>query len=152
MVIINELQETCESQAIKLCLCVNILHTPSKLVIGRSKVQLLSGAVVWKAITYQASKVYIILPYTKNSVNIDTWMHIWHSYMKYMPGNDIMTKPHHVLVKPHHIMVKPHHIMIKPHNDKTTPRNGETAPRNGCLLYTSPSPRDQRGSRMPSSA
>ena len=23
---------------------------------------------------------------------------------------------------------------------------------NGCLLYTSPSPRDQRGSRMPSSA
>ena len=27
----------------------------------------------------------------------------------------------------------------------------ETSP-NGCLLYTSPSPRDQRGSRMPSSA
>ena len=25
-------------------------------------------------------------------------------------------------------------------------------PRPGCLLYTSPSPRDQRGSRMPSSA
>ena len=24
--------------------------------------------------------------------------------------------------------------------------------RSGCLLYTSPSPRDQRGSRMPSSA
>ena len=27
-----------------------------------------------------------------------------------------------------------------------------TAPFKGCLLYTSPSPRDQRGSRMPSSA
>ena len=26
------------------------------------------------------------------------------------------------------------------------------AERTGCLLYTSPSPRDQRGSRMPSSA
>eukprot|EP00829_Urostomides_striatus_P008753 TRINITY_DN19628_c0_g1_i1.p1 TRINITY_DN19628_c0_g1~~TRINITY_DN19628_c0_g1_i1.p1 ORF type:complete len:118 (-),score=42.83 TRINITY_DN19628_c0_g1_i1:9-332(-) len=26
------------------------------------------------------------------------------------------------------------------------------APSYGCLLYTSPSPRDQRGSRMPSSA
>ena len=26
------------------------------------------------------------------------------------------------------------------------------APNSGCLLYTSPSPRDQRGSRMPSSA
>jgi len=25
-------------------------------------------------------------------------------------------------------------------------------PEKGCLLYTSPSPRDQRGSRMPSSA
>ena len=25
-------------------------------------------------------------------------------------------------------------------------------PRKDCLLYTSPSPRDQRGSRMPSSA
>ena len=32
---------------------------------------------------------------------------------------------------------------------------GETAytrPQGSCLLYTSPSPRDQRGSRMPSSA
>ena len=28
----------------------------------------------------------------------------------------------------------------------------EKAQRNVCLLYTSPSPRDQRGSRMPSSA
>ena len=28
----------------------------------------------------------------------------------------------------------------------------ETPPATGCLLYTSPSPRDQRGSRMPSSA
>ena len=27
-----------------------------------------------------------------------------------------------------------------------------TANNNACLLYTSPSPRDQRGSRMPSSA
>ena len=27
-----------------------------------------------------------------------------------------------------------------------------TANTRGCLLYTSPSPRDQRGSRMPSSA
>ena len=29
---------------------------------------------------------------------------------------------------------------------------GEHAPADICLLYTSPSPRDQRGSRMPSSA
>ena len=29
-------------------------------------------------------------------------------------------------------------------------KKGDTS--NGCLLYTSPSPRDQRGSRMPSSA
>ena len=29
---------------------------------------------------------------------------------------------------------------------------GRIATCNGCLLYTSPSPRDQRGSRMPSSA
>ena len=29
---------------------------------------------------------------------------------------------------------------------------GAIVDRNGCLLYTSPSPRDQRGSRMPSSA
>ena len=28
----------------------------------------------------------------------------------------------------------------------------EVAKSEGCLLYTSPSPRDQRGSRMPSSA
>jgi len=30
--------------------------------------------------------------------------------------------------------------------------NNEIALVNFCLLYTSPSPRDQRGSRMPSSA
>ena len=42
----------------------------------------------------------------------------------------------------------------------TTPKKPNSALRkvarvrlsNGCLLYTSPSPRDQRGSRMPSSA
>ena len=31
-------------------------------------------------------------------------------------------------------------------------RTGNTYPTKTCLLYTSPSPRDQRGSRMPSSA
>ena len=30
--------------------------------------------------------------------------------------------------------------------------HGTTVATNACLLYTSPSPRDQRGSRMPSSA
>ena len=30
--------------------------------------------------------------------------------------------------------------------------DGEEGHHLGCLLYTSPSPRDQRGSRMPSSA
>ena len=30
--------------------------------------------------------------------------------------------------------------------------DGNLGDRGGCLLYTSPSPRDQRGSRMPSSA
>ena len=30
--------------------------------------------------------------------------------------------------------------------------HGSDAPESACLLYTSPSPRDQRGSRMPSSA
>ena len=31
-------------------------------------------------------------------------------------------------------------------------QNSSLAGANACLLYTSPSPRDQRGSRMPSSA
>ena len=37
---------------------------------------------------------------------------------------------------------------------RTEPRDGSTdfEPNYLCLLYTSPSPRDQRGSRMPSSA
>ena len=35
---------------------------------------------------------------------------------------------------------------------KTLIHPGQVAPANDCLLYTSPSPRDQRGSRMPSSA
>ena len=59
-------------------------------------------------------------------------------------------------------------VVISPDNDLAferivnTPKRGLgdkaqqtiqiTARSNGCLLYTSPSPRDQRGSRMPSSA
>ena len=37
-------------------------------------------------------------------------------------------------------------------NGKSIQKNGNKALSNVCLLYTSPSPRDQRGSRMPSSA
>ena len=37
----------------------------------------------------------------------------------------------------------------KSFNAKTQDKTGDIIP---CLLYTSPSPRDQRGSRMPSSA
>ena len=40
----------------------------------------------------------------------------------------------------------------KPQNQITGVYNLETARLYGCLLYTSPSPRDQRGSRMPASA
>ena len=38
--------------------------------------------------------------------------------------------------------------------DESEPKNisDENKDSNNCLLYTSPSPRDQRGSRMPSSA
>ena len=39
--------------------------------------------------------------------------------------------------------------------DEATPREGDGAEDgegDACLLYTSPSPRDQRGARMPSSA
>ena len=35
---------------------------------------------------------------------------------------------------------------------KSTTDRSDFVPINACLLYTSPSPRDQRGSRMPSSA
>ena len=37
-------------------------------------------------------------------------------------------------------------LAVADHNVPTTDRS------KGCLLYTSPSPRDQRGARMPSSA
>ena len=37
-------------------------------------------------------------------------------------------------------------------NSGTTVVASEVGNSDGCLLYTSPSPRDQRGSRMPSSA
>ena len=37
-------------------------------------------------------------------------------------------------------------------NEKLALSNVRTGERNACLLYTSPSPRDKRQSRMPSSA
>ena len=38
-------------------------------------------------------------------------------------------------------------LLLNSHHDTVKPNQGYI-----CLLYTSPSPRDQRGSRMPSSA
>ena len=43
-------------------------------------------------------------------------------------------------------------IVITGPEDRLTGPSGRNASARGCLLYTSPSPRDQRGSRMPSSA
>ena len=48
--------------------------------------------------------------------------------------------------------------IISPHSDTDEddedegPQLNSTSQNNGCLLYTSPSPRDKRQSRMPSSA
>ena len=42
--------------------------------------------------------------------------------------------------------------LIDPNLAAKTVTAGDLPLENGCLLYTSPSPRDQRGSRMPSSA
>ena len=39
-----------------------------------------------------------------------------------------------------------------PGQNGDVPHQQQGPGRKGCLLYTSPSPRDQRGSRMPSSA
>ena len=36
--------------------------------------------------------------------------------------------------------------------EQSSDTNSQESTPNTCLLYTSPSPRDQRGSRMPSSA
>ena len=45
------------------------------------------------------------------------------------------------------------HVNFDEENDLTIHHiNVQITNANGCLLYTSPSPRDQRGSRMPSSA
>ena len=45
------------------------------------------------------------------------------------------------------------HQTIHYHNNTTyVVDDGDYSTINNCLLYTSPSPRDQRGSRMPSSA
>ena len=42
--------------------------------------------------------------------------------------------------------------LVIPDTAKEKPQEGEVVAVGPCLLYTSPSPRDQRGSRMPSSA
>ena len=39
-----------------------------------------------------------------------------------------------------------------PVREEASENGSQLGPRNGCLLYTSPSPRDKRQSRMPSSA
>ena len=44
-------------------------------------------------------------------------------------------------------------LVVPPEYGLTPPSPGAPRPQElACLLYTSPSPRDQRGSRMPSSA
>ena len=48
---------------------------------------------------HQTSKEYIILSYTTHN--------IWHSYMKDMPRNDIMTKQDHITLKPRVLSIMP---------------------------------------------
>ena len=57
------------------------------------------------------------------------------------------------------LMAQDREVAVVPDDDSVDPglKEGDIAPSwalmsGPCLLYTSPSPRDQRGSRMPSSA
>ena len=43
-------------------------------------------------------------------------------------------------------------VLLRDERADDDKEDGEGGEPRGCLLYTSPSPRDQRGSRMPSSA
>ena len=43
-------------------------------------------------------------------------------------------------------------VLKSPHVNKKSREQFQLSSYKSCLLYTSPSPRDQRGSRMPSSA
>ena len=49
-------------------------------------------------------------------------------------------------------LVKSNFMLANPASDLDLPKKPHRELPRGCLLYTSPSPRDQRGSRMPSSA
>ena len=67
---------------------------------------------------------------------------------KYRDGYDRIFKTNPIAKDVRTPKYKPR--IVKPKKGKGSyKRNGE---KNICLLYTSPSPRDQRGSRMPSSA
>ena len=46
----------------------------------------------------------------------------------------------------------PEYLAINPYGRVPALSDGDFTLSESCLLYTSPSPRDQRGSRMPSSA
>mgnify|MGYP003315005808 CR=1 FL=1 len=48
-------------------------------------------------------------------------------------------------------LIRPGNMPLISDNPKENPKSGIQQYMTNCLLYTSPSPRDQRGSRMPAS-
>ena len=85
-----------------------------------------------------------------------------------MDGRDIIRKP--IVSEKSYVLIEENVYTFEVHPEATKPQIREAVEqifgvrvtkvntlnrkgkRKSCLLYTSPSPRDQRGSRMPSSA
>ena len=62
---------------------------------------------------------------------------------------DVLTEDYSALYKENAVLKSKMKVLVEKVEEY---RSTEDAMRKACLLYTSPSPRDQRGRRMPSSA
>ena len=127
------------------------------LATGHNKEQNWYGAQRLYMKNDDTGEYYLHTDFSTDNGNTPSGTRAW---TRFGLGSGLSADGRYVAIGGHHMRNNEHNIVVYEYNEKQNyylykmqyNDNSMHLPGDSCLLYTSPSPRDQRGSRMPSSA